>query len=106
MPKQKEGVKQVLTFQFPDHNPVKQFLNPGDPKITGACAKGRNGEFDPRSACIYESEITPGCTLEVYSRRSEGAPPIYLRLPKDEARQIALAMLEICGPEVDGGQPG
>ena len=74
------------------HNAASRIELPSHP-AHDASAYGRNGAFDPR--LIEVGEVVPGsCSVWVRSKNRSGNAPLTLRLPPEEALQVAEAITD------------
>lgn len=53
-------------------------------------ARGRNGMFKPDEIQVFDSKDK--VELSVFSRRRDGAQPIYLEIPKEMVREVISAL--------------
>ncbi len=63
-------------------------------------ARGRNGYFVPRRAELFR-DVRGQVNLEVWSKRRGNVEPVFLRVSRDEALELARAVIALAG----GGEP-
>ena len=61
----------------------------------GLDAKGRNGHFIPDFAEINKWPAEKSVTLSVWSRRTDGNPPIWIKLPASEMKRLGQELVKI-----------
>lgn len=69
---------------------MPEFVFQSDPKPD---AKGRNGHFVPRTAdIVFHAEYAD---IAIWSRRGDGAPPIWLDLPPAEMLRFGQFIVDV-----------
>jgi hypothetical protein len=57
-------------------------------------AKGRNGHFKPSYADFFRSKSDPNVSIGIWSKRTDGNPPIWLDLPPAEMANFGQFLID------------